>query len=88
MAIAGLGVAVLAAGALDTLWISLTLCFSFATYGLLRKQVAVDSVSGLTVETLLLAPFALAFILFEASAGTAIFGHTAGPRLAARSPPA
>ena len=75
VAIAGLGVAVLAAGALDTLWISLTLCFSFATYGLLRKQVAVDSISGLTVETLLLAPFALAYLLFGATSGPAIFGH-------------
>ena len=46
MGIAAVGVAVLAAGALDTLWISLTLCFSFATYGLLRKQVAVDSLTG------------------------------------------
>ena len=38
VAIAAAGVAVLAAGALGTLWISLTLCFSFATYGLLRKH--------------------------------------------------
>ena len=34
--IAGIGVAILLAGALDTLWISLTLAFSFGTYGLLR----------------------------------------------------
>ena len=38
VAIAAAGIAVLAAGALGTLWISLTLCFSFATYGLLRKS--------------------------------------------------
>ena len=76
MAIAAAGVAVLAAGALDTLWISLTLCFSFATYGLLRKQVAVDSLSGLTVETMMLAPFALAYLAFEASQGAAVFGAT------------
>jgi chloramphenicol-sensitive protein RarD len=44
--IAAGGIAVLAAGALGTLWISLTLCFSFATYGLLRKIVAVDSLRG------------------------------------------
>ena len=34
--IAGVGVAVLAAGAGGTLWISLILCLSFACYGLLR----------------------------------------------------
>ncbi len=38
--IAGAGVAVLAAGAGETLWISLILCFSFASYGLLRKIIA------------------------------------------------
>ena len=39
VAIAAAGIAVLAAGAGTTLWISLTLCFSFATYGLLRKII-------------------------------------------------
>jgi chloramphenicol-sensitive protein RarD len=74
--IAAVGVAVLAAGALDTLWLSLMLCFSFATYGLLRKRVAVDSLSGLTIETVILAPIALAYLLFEASRGSALFGKT------------
>jgi chloramphenicol-sensitive protein RarD len=76
VAIAAVGVAVLAAGALDTLWLSLMLCFSFATYGLLRKRVAVDSLSGLTIETVILAPVALAYLWFEASRGSALFGKT------------
>jgi chloramphenicol-sensitive protein RarD len=76
VAIAAAGVAVLAAGALDTLWLSLTLCFSFATYGLLRKRVAVDSLSGLTVETMILAPLALLYLFYEASRGSAMFGET------------
>ncbi|MEW4448381.1 EamA family transporter RarD [Qipengyuania sp. JC766] len=57
--LAGVGVAILAAGAITTLWISLTLALSFGTYGLLRKQVAVGSLPGLTIEsTLLLIPSA------------------------------
>lgn len=40
-------------------WISLGLAFSFGTYGLLRKQVPLDGLSGLFVETLLLLPLAL-----------------------------
>lgn len=40
-------------------WISLALAFSFGTYGLLRKQVRLDGLSGLFVETLLLLPLAL-----------------------------
>ena len=76
VAIAAGGIAVLAAGALGTLWLGLTLCFSFATYGLLRKQVAVDSLSGLTVETVMLTPLALAYLWFEADRGVAVFGAT------------
>jgi len=52
--IAAMGVSLLAAGALTTLWISLTLALSFGTYGLIRKQVVVGSVPGLTIESLLL----------------------------------
>ena len=52
--IAAVGVSLLAAGALTTLWISLTLALSFGTYGLIRKQVVVGSVPGLTIESLLL----------------------------------
>ena len=44
VAIAAAGISVLAAGALGQLWISLTLCASFALYGLLRKIVAADAV--------------------------------------------
>ncbi|MEQ6917402.1 EamA family transporter RarD [Halomonas aquatica] len=40
-------------------WISLGLAFSFGTYGLLRKQVPLDGLSGLFVETLLLLPLSL-----------------------------
>lgn len=78
VAIAAAGVAVLAAGALDTLWLSLSICFSFATYGLLRKRVAVDSLSGLTIETVILAPVAVLYLLFQASAGAALFGNSTG----------
>ncbi len=54
VAIAAAGVALLAWDARDMLWISLTLAISFAGYGLVRKLVAVDSLPGLTIESLLL----------------------------------
>ena len=49
--IAVAGISVLAAGAFSQLWISLTLCATFALYGLLRKIVPADAVTGLGVET-------------------------------------
>jgi chloramphenicol-sensitive protein RarD len=60
VAIAAVGVAILLAGALDTLWISLTLALSFGTYGLIRKTAPVGSLPGLAIETTLLLPIALA----------------------------
>ena len=54
VALAGIGVSMLLAGALTTLWISLTLALSFGTYGLIRKQVDVGVLPGLTIESLLL----------------------------------
>lgn len=42
--------------------VSLILAFSFAFYGLARKKVDVESISGLLIETLLVSPFALLYI--------------------------
>ena len=74
VAIAAGGIAVLAAGALGTLWLSLTLCFSFATYGLLRKIISVDSLAGLTVETIVLFPVALLWLLLGGAEGRPFMG--------------
>jgi chloramphenicol-sensitive protein RarD len=76
VAIAGAGISVLAAGALGQLWISLTLCVSFALYGLLRKVVAADAVTGLGVETALLFPLALLWLGWRASGGAPAFGNS------------
>ena len=73
--LAGAGVAVMAAGAGSGLWISLTLALSFASYGFLRKVAPVDALEGLWVETLILAPLSLVWVLYLMGQGTAGFGH-------------
>lgn len=65
VAIAGLAVAVLLSGSLETVWISLTLAFSFGTYGLVRKMAPTGSVPGLAVEMCLLGPIALAVCIWS-----------------------
>ena len=71
VALAAIGVALLAGGALTTLWISLTLAFSFGTYGLVRKQVPVGALPGLTIEAaLLLVPSAAAAWWYGANFGS------------------
>src|SRR3954453_1600370 len=76
VAIAAAGISVLAAGAAGQLWISLSLCATFALYGLLRKIVAADAMSGLAVETALLFLFALAWLVWRTAAGASSFGSS------------
>ena len=73
--LAGAGVAVLAAGAGSGLWISLTLAASFASYGFLRKVAPVDALEGLWVETAILLPVALGWVLLLEQRGDGGFGH-------------
>jgi chloramphenicol-sensitive protein RarD len=73
--LAGAGVAVMAAGAGSALWISLTLALSFASYGFLRKIAPVDALEGLWVETAILAPASLAWLIVLQQRGTAGFGQ-------------
>lgn len=75
--VAAIGVAILAVSALTSLWISLTLAISFAFYGLLRKLTPVAPMTGLGVETLLLAPLAVGWLLWASGHGGVSFGADA-----------
>ena len=83
--IAASGIALLAWGAIDTLWIALSLAISFGIYGLVRKLVPVGAVPGLTIESMVLTPLALiAAWWFAASpAGSAMLRGGADPWLLA-----
>ncbi len=61
-------------------WLALSLAVSFGLYGLLRKLVPVGALVGLTVETTLLLPFALAYFAWAAGTGRMVF-RTQGPAL-------
>ena len=62
LAMAGVGVSVTAYGQFP--WISLALAVSFGTYGMLRKLSDVESMPGLFLETLVLSPLALGYMIF------------------------
>ena len=74
VAIAAAGISVLAVGALGQLWISLTLCVSFALYGLLRKVVPADALTGLSIETAILFPLAIGWFAWRSSKGVPVMG--------------
>ncbi|MFF7706269.1 EamA family transporter RarD [Pseudomonas sp. NPDC007930] len=52
-------------------WVSLALAFSFAFYGLIRKKAPVQALPGLMVETWLLVPVALGWLLLHGDVLTA-----------------
>jgi len=54
-------------------WISLILAFSFAGYGVVRKQVAAEAQTGLLVECLILGLPSLAFIIWLQGQGQGHF---------------
>jgi len=59
-------------------WISLTLAFSFASYGIIRKRVPVEAQTGLLVECLILVPFGVAWVAWLATQGQGVAFDSAG----------
>ena len=54
--------------------IALFLGTSFTIYGVIRKKVVIGGMPGLFVETIVLAPFGLVYLLYLMQAGNAAFG--------------
>lgn len=75
IAIAAAGVAIMAAAALTTMWISATLAVSFALYGLVRKLTPVTPMMGLGVETLLLTLPSIGYLVWLWGHGGISFGQ-------------
>ncbi|MFD4703118.1 EamA family transporter RarD [Streptomyces niveus] len=69
-----LAVLVLAIGYGQPPWISLTLAFSFATYGLVKKKVNIGGLESLAAETVILFVPALGYLLWLGASGDATFG--------------
>lgn len=83
VALAGLGIALLLAGAIDTLAVALSLAFTFAFYGLVRKKAPVGAVPGLTIETMVLLVPALAIVSLTAGGTDHSGSGSVSPLLAA-----
>ena len=71
--LAAAGVLICLIGYGEVPWLALMMAGFFGMYGLIRKQVQVDSVTGLLVETLLMTPVALAWLLVMVSRGESMF---------------
>jgi len=71
MAIIGISILTISYGRLP--WVALSLGVTFALYGLIKKMVDLDALSGLAMETAPVFPFALAFLVMEQVAGRGAF---------------
>ncbi|XXU23366.1 EamA family transporter RarD [Sorangium sp. So ce887] len=81
VAMAGIGVAWLTARVGQLPWLALVLALSFSAYGLLRKTASLGALEGLTLEAMLLFPFAAATLGWLSAEGRAAFGQAdAGTR--------
>ncbi|WP_343074053.1 EamA family transporter RarD [Microvirga zambiensis] len=70
--LAGIGVLILAAATGAMPWISLTLACSFGCYGLVRKIVPVTPLIGFCIESLLLTPLALGYLVTTLADGASV----------------
>ena len=79
LVLAATGVLILTLSYGELPWIALALGVSFTAYGVIRKQVAVGAMPGLFVETMLLLPLALGWLVFVIESGQSSFlsGSTA-----------
>ena len=73
LGLAAAGVVWLAVLAGHLPWIALALAGSFGAYGLLRKVATLGALEGLTLETLILAPLAVAVLGWWMHQGTSVF---------------
>jgi chloramphenicol-sensitive protein RarD len=63
-------------------WVALVLAFSFGTYGLAKKKAGAGAVESLVVETTVMAPVALGYIVFLTVTGASTFGSSGGGHVA------
>jgi len=59
-------------------WLALVLAGTWGAYSLMRKQSPLGAITGLTVETLLLAPLAIGFLLWQHHTGAGALGRVDG----------
>lgn len=73
IALAAIGVGILTWRAGRVPYISLMLAATFGVYGTIRKLAKVDALVGSTIETALMVPFAIGYLVYDQAAG--VLGH-------------
>jgi chloramphenicol-sensitive protein RarD len=74
--LAAVGVLIIATQYGRVPWIAIFLAATFAAYGLIKKMAKVDSITGLTLETFIVMPIALLYLLNLESLGSGAMGSS------------
>lgn len=75
LGIAGVGVLALTVEYGHPPWVALILAFSFGSYGLAKKKANAGAVESLVIETAVISPVALGYIIFLMVTGASTFGN-------------
>jgi chloramphenicol-sensitive protein RarD len=78
LALIAIGVAIPAFAGGYFPWLAISVTISFGLYGLVRKRVPVESTTGLTVETILLLPPSVGFLIYLWATGRNHMGPDLG----------
>jgi chloramphenicol-sensitive protein RarD len=54
-------------------WIALSLAVTFALYGFIKKKMSIDALNGFLIETLLVLPFALIYVVWSYPNNESVF---------------
>ena len=74
--LAATGVLIMAVNFGAVPWVSLSLAFTFAFYGMCKKILGLSAITSTTLETLVVSPVAAAYLLILARHGSGAFGFT------------
>lgn len=75
IALAAMGILILTLEFGRIPWIALSLAITFALYGLAKRLIQVDSLTGLALETLIMVPAGLVYLLVLQGQGTSAWEH-------------
>lgn len=56
-------------------WLALIIAVSFSVYGFVRKVVKIEALPGLAMETLILTPLAVGYLIWSEANGVGALGH-------------
>lgn len=79
--LAGIGVLILTIHYGEVPWVALSLAVSFGLYGLAKKMIKVDAEIGLTLETMMVTPLAVIFMVYLLLTSKPLFFESASTSL-------